>query len=240
MIRDMPLPWCCLYDSTPPPPSLLYPPIPLDNPDSEGHMHDPSMKQLTPSCIPLSPPPSTPLYTPDCERHMHPSTKQLTLETSPMCWQQRFCSCDFQNNWLDKIEECRKNFTRKLDLELSQIEPGLDKESKPSNNPFDEDHSNPFAGDETNPFAEDDSTNPFAEDDTNPFAEANSKNPFLGEDDEPLSNGKSGQYMHSWGGQYMHSWGGQYMHSWGFYNQTHRPITAVTYNTKPYCITTSP
>lgn len=84
-----------------------------------------------------------------------------------------FC---LQKEWLDKIEECKKNFKLKLEQEVIE---GSDTElssegtvsSSTSTNPF-ETGTNPFL--DNNPFANDDDY----DEDKNPFTEKKSTNPF--------------------------------------------------------------
>ena len=85
-----------------------------------------------------------------------------------------------QNEWLDKIEECKTNFKLKLEQEVTQGESeesseGTISSSTTSTNPFVA-GNNPFL--DSNPFANDNDDDNKDYDDKNPFKEKKSTNPF--------------------------------------------------------------
>lgn len=88
-----------------------------------------------------------------------------------------------QNEWLDKIEECKTNFKLKLEQEVTEgdgeeLSEDTISSSATSTNPFDA-GSNPFL--DNNPFANDGDND--TSDETNPFMEKKSTNPFDDEDE---------------------------------------------------------
>ncbi|XP_078372315.1 exocyst complex component 8-like [Oculina patagonica] len=94
-------------------------------------------------------------------------------------------SKQIKKEWLDRIEECKKNFKLKLEQEFTQGDIEVASEgtctSSENTNPFlEETGKNPFLDDDKNPFTNDD-------DSKNPFKESNSTNPF-DEDEEPIAS----------------------------------------------------
>ncbi|KAJ7354796.1 Exocyst complex component 8 [Desmophyllum pertusum] len=88
--------------------------------------------------------------------------------------------------WLDRIEECKKNFKLKLEREVNEgdIEVTSEETSSSSENanPFlEETGKNPFLDDDKNLFPDDD-------DSKNPFKENNSTNPFDDDEDQPIAS----------------------------------------------------
>ena len=88
-----------------------------------------------------------------------------------------------QNEWLDKIEECKTNFKLKLEQEVTEgDQEELSEDNKSSSgtsaNPFDA-GSNPFL--DNNPFANENEND--TSDEMNPFKEKKSTNPFDDEDE---------------------------------------------------------
>ena len=86
-----------------------------------------------------------------------------------------------KNEWLEKIEECKKNFKLKLEQDVTRGDPSQTTlQSWYSSNPTLEDRKNPFFEDHhsnskdedcRNPIMESKSTNPFDEDENNPFSQ---------------------------------------------------------------------
>lgn len=88
-----------------------------------------------------------------------------------------------QNEWLDKIEECKTNFKLKLEQEVTEgdkeeLSEDTKSSSGTSTNPF-EAGSNPFL--DNNPFANENDND--TSDEMNPFKEKKSTNPFDDEDE---------------------------------------------------------
>ncbi|XP_022793025.1 exocyst complex component 8-like [Stylophora pistillata] len=90
-----------------------------------------------------------------------------------------------KKEWLDRIEECKKNFKLKLEQEVNE---GGSEVASNAETTSSSENSNPFVEESgKNPFEEDNDKNPFTndyDDDKNPFTESKSTNPFEEEEDE--------------------------------------------------------
>ncbi|XP_073246335.1 exocyst complex component 8-like [Porites lutea] len=106
-------------------------------------------------------------------------------------------SKQIKKEWLDKIEECKKNFKLKLEQEVGQGDTEVTGElttvsSSNNTNPFFEEvGKNPFLEDDKNPFYNNNDDEDDDDDDKNPFKESKSTNPF-DEDEEPLASSSPG------------------------------------------------
>ncbi|XP_020606527.1 exocyst complex component 8-like isoform X2 [Orbicella faveolata] len=87
-------------------------------------------------------------------------------------------SKQIKKEWLDRIEECKKNFKLKLEQEFSQGDIQVESEGTSAHSV----NTNPFLDDDKNPFTNDDD-----DDSKNPFKETTSTNPF-DDDEEPIAS----------------------------------------------------